>query len=156
MSIARAYLRMTVWQNDGNFDTLQHFQSQNSSPVKIHICSVIGSNSCIKPKILSHCIFGRLSYSSTRKRKLQVLCFRDRKGEGFILLLCKGQLISKCLFGVFNFFQKMNENNQPNYYGTSSWIVFVRFLKNLKTPKRHFEINWPLQKSIKNDFTQGK
>ena len=23
----------------------------------------------------------------------------------------KGQLISKCLFGVFNFFQKMNENN---------------------------------------------
>ena len=26
------------------------------------------------------------------------------------MLLTKGQLISKCLFGVFNFFKKMNEN----------------------------------------------
>ena len=30
------------------------------------------------------------------------------------------------------------------YYGTSSRIVFVRFLEELKTLKRHFEINWPL------------
>ena len=30
------------------------------------------------------------------------------------------------------------------YYGTSSQTVFVRFLGELKTPKRHFEINWPL------------
>ena len=30
------------------------------------------------------------------------------------------------------------------YYGTSSRIVFVRFLGELKTPKRYFEINWPL------------
>ena len=28
--------------------------------------------------------------------------------------------------------------------GTSSRIVFVHFLGELKTPKRHFEINWPL------------
>ena len=28
------------------------------------------------------------------------------------------------------------------YYGTSSRIVFVRFWGELKTPRRHFEINW--------------
>ena len=31
------------------------------------------------------------------------------------------------------------------YYGTSSRIVFVRFLGELNTPKRHFENNWPLE-----------
>ena len=57
---------------------------------------------------------------------------------------CKEKLISKCFFGMyFKFFQKSNEKIQPNYYGmyTSSRIVFVWFLEELKTPKRHFEIN---------------
>ena len=31
------------------------------------------------------------------------------------------------------------------YYGTSSRIVFVHFLGELKTPKGHFEINGPLE-----------
>ena len=44
---------------------------------------------------------------------------------------------------VSSILPKKNEKNQPNYYGTSSRIVFVRFLEELKTPKRHFEINWP-------------
>ena len=57
----------------------------------------------------------------------------------------KGQLISKCLFGVFNSPKKTNENNLT--WGT---IVvksnfFVHFLGELKIPKRHFEINWPLE-----------
>ena len=56
----------------------------------------------------------------------------------------KGWLIWKCLFGIFNSPKKMNEKIRLYYYGTSSWIVFVRFLGELKTPKRHFEINWPL------------
>ena len=43
------------------------------------------------------------------------------------------------------FFQKMNEKLRPNYYATSCRFVFVRFLEELKIPKRHFEINWPLQ-----------
>ena len=30
------------------------------------------------------------------------------------------------------------------YYGNSSRNVFVRFLGELKKPKRHLEINWPL------------
>ena len=43
------------------------------------------------------------------------------------------------------FSQKTNEKIQLYYYGTWSRIVFVRFLGELKTPKRHFEINWPLK-----------
>ena len=35
----------------------------------------------------------------------------------------------------------MNEKVRPNYYGTSSQIVFVRFLEEFKAPERHFEIN---------------
>ena len=33
---------------------------------------------------------------------------------------------------------------QLYYYGTSSRVVFVHFLGELKIPKRHSEINWPL------------
>ena len=114
--------------------------------------------------------------------------------------LGKGQLISKCLFGVFNFFQKMNENKSSSgiiVVKSNSFVHFLEeftacqfafkfywplqaleiakgqwnskancqavnssekrttnipqvdlfsfiFWKNLKTPKRHFEINWPL------------
>ena len=53
----------------------------------------------------------------------------------------KGQLISKCLFGIFN--SKRNKNIWFYYYGNSSQIVFVCFSGKLKKPKRHFEINWP-------------
>ena len=44
----------------------------------------------------------------------------------------KGQLISKYIFGIFNSSTKRTKN-RPNYYGTSSWIVFVRVLEELKT-----------------------
>ena len=52
----------------------------------------------------------------------------------------KGQLISKCLFGVFN---------SPNKRTKTIRLViqsnfFVRYLGELKIPKRHFKINWPL------------
>ena len=36
------------------------------------------------------------------------------------------------------------KKNWVYYCGTSSRIVFVRFLGELKIPKIHFEINWPL------------
>ena len=47
-------------------------------------------------------------------------------------------------FGCLQFFQKTKENN----WGTIVvWLnFFVRFLEELKiVPKRHFEINWPLE-----------
>ena len=58
----------------------------------------------------------------------------------------KGQLILKCFFWYFQFSQKMNQKIGHYYYGTSSRIVCVRFLRKLKTPKRHFEITWPLRR----------
>ena len=66
----------------------------------------------------------------------------------------KGQLISKCLFGIFNSPQKWTKKfNFTYYYGTSSRIVFVSFLGELKTPKRNFEINWPLVCVSKRSYT---
>ena len=53
----------------------------------------------------------------------------------------KGQLISKCLFGVFKFFQKMNENNSTGGTIVVRSDFFVGFLEESKIPKRHFEIN---------------
>jgi hypothetical protein len=53
----------------------------------------------------------------------------------------KGQLISKCIFGVFNSSKKNeleNFNFCPSLMGQK---FFVRFLEEMKTPKRLFEIN---------------
>ena len=64
--------------------------------------------------------------------------------KSFMRFFSKGQLISKCLFGVFKIFQNTNENK-------STWGIivvkanfFVRFLEELRIPKSSFEINWPL------------
>ena len=51
-----------------------------------------------------------------------------------------GQFISKCLFVILKS-PKKRAKIRVYYFGTSSWIVFVRFLGELKTPERHFEIN---------------
>ena len=58
----------------------------------------------------------------------------------------KGYLISKCLFGIFKGYFEFSQNTikEFDYYGTSSPIVFIHFLGELKTQKWHFEINWPL------------
>ena len=57
----------------------------------------------------------------------------------------KGQLISKGLFGVFNFFQKKKNENK------STWGIivvrsnsFVRFLEEFTAWQFAFELNWPL------------
>ena len=57
----------------------------------------------------------------------------------------KGQLISKCLFGVYNSPQKMNLTSQ--IFALAYWgqKFFVRFLGELKKPKFSFQINWPLE-----------
>ena len=76
--------------------------------------------------------------------KRQISCMTLRLLEFFIWIFysAKGQLISKCLFGIFDSPKKSKENKIDfTTNGTSSRIVFVRFLGELKTPKRHFEIN---------------
>ena len=68
----------------------------------------------------------------------------------------KGQLISKCLLGIF-ISPKKRKKNQLYYYGTSSRIVFVVFWGELKTLKRHFETNRPLEatRTYSNEFCIG-
>ena len=54
----------------------------------------------------------------------------------------KGQLISKGLFDVLNSYKKHTKKfDFTTKYDILGRIVFVRFLEELKTPKRHFEIN---------------
>ena len=56
----------------------------------------------------------------------------------------KGQLISKCLFGVFKFLQKMNENKPTWGIIVVKLIFFVRFFGRIEDTKNPFEINWQL------------
>ena len=53
-------------------------------------------------------------------------------------LMIKGQIISKWFFGVFDFLQKTNERIRLYYYDTSSWLVFVCFLEEIKDNKKPF------------------
>ena len=53
----------------------------------------------------------------------------------------KGQLISKCLFVIFNSFKKrLKKFDLPTILRQVELFLFV-FLEELKTPKRHLEIN---------------
>ena len=52
-------------------------------------------------------------------------------------------MISKGLGGILNSPQKTNEKIRPTIL-CIGWLVFVRFLGELKTPKSPFEINRPL------------
>ena len=65
------------------------------------------------------------------------------------ILSSKGQLISKCLFAVLNSPKKRTKTSRLE---VPSIVVklncFVRFLGELKIPKRHFVINWPANKSV--------
>ena len=47
----------------------------------------------------------------------------------------KGQLISKCLFGVLTFFQKTNKTSQQVVKSN----LFVRFLEEMLACKNHLE-----------------
>ena len=47
-------------------------------------------------------------------------------------------------FWCFEFFQKTNENNSTWGIIVVNSNLFARFLEELKTPKRHFETDWPL------------
>ena len=57
------------------------------------------------------------------------------------LISAKGQTNSKWIFQPYGSSKKTNEKN---FVFTTWRLVFVRFWKKVKTPKRHLEINWPL------------
>ena len=48
-------------------------------------------------------------------------------------------------FWYLQFPQKMNKKQFDFRYDRSKVFFFIRFLGELKTPQRHFEINWPLE-----------
>ena len=47
-------------------------------------------------------------------------------------------------FRCFEFIKKTNKNNSSWEYHSSKSNFFVHYFGELKTPKRHFKINWPL------------
>jgi hypothetical protein len=73
-----------------------------------------------------------------------------KKGDFLTKILkVKGQIISKCLFGVFNFFQKTNENTSH-----SSKNKFIcSFFEELTAWQFAFKISWPLVNLIYIQFS---
>ena len=60
------------------------------------------------------------------------------------LLISKGQIISKAYYGILNSSKKqMNKFDFTTMIPQDDLFSFV-FWRKLKTPKRLFEINWPL------------
>ena len=60
------------------------------------------------------------------------------------MMITKGQLLSKCLYGVFNFLQKTNKNKSTR--GIMNKLnSFVRFFEEIVDTKKTFEINWSLE-----------
>ena len=53
---------------------------------------------------------------------------------GWNIFLSKGQLISKGLFGILEFFQKTNERIRS----------FIHFLEESLSWKKHYDFVWPL------------
>ena len=69
----------------------------------------------------------------------------------------KGLLISKCPFGVFNFFQKTNENKSTRGIILVKSNFFVHFLGELRIPNSPFEVNWPVDSSdLKHRYCSRK
>ena len=93
------------------------------------------------------CKLWLIAFSQIKKDKKKIF-FKDR------IVLIKGQTKSKYFFQANISSKKTNKFNFTTTYDTScteaqvDLFLFV-FWKKLKTPKRHFEINWPLDGSMK-------
>ena len=70
----------------------------------------------------------------------------------------KGQIILKCLFGVFNFLQKMNKNKSTWGFIAVKQNSFIHFLEKTSAWKNNFDFFWPLVISSidKNIFPHGR
>ena len=62
-----------------------------------------------------------------------------------VILVAKGHLISKCLYGIFN-----SPNKRTKILTLLLWYLksncFCSFFWRIEDTKRHFEIDWPLSK----------
>ena len=59
----------------------------------------------------------------------------------------KVQLISKCVFGVYTFFEKNRTKTSRQVVNSN---LFVRFLEETLAWKNHFEFVWPLTKIVRD------
>ena len=93
-------------------------------------------------RIASNCFKNHLACATKR----DMFLFKTiRFSKTFFVIDVKGQLISKCLLGIFNT-PKKRKKSSPLLLWYLKLNFFVYFLGELKTAKRHFEINWPLKR----------
>ena len=68
--------------------------------------------------------------------------------------ICKGQLISQGLFGILNSPKKRTKIFDFTTIIAQVNLFSFEFWEKLKTPKRHFEVNWPLSGTRKGEKNQ--
>ena len=98
-------------------------------------CTIIWKLICINQNDVCT-IFSSLLKSVTNIQSSKIM----KKFKWLHVNHVKGQLILKCLFCVFNFFQKMNKNTLHSSIMNS----FVQFLEEFTAWQFAFEISWPL------------
>ena len=102
--------------------------------------SIDNSTKNSTPKQDFHCIIMSLRYDRKLILKLHTskIAYWSENAHFYLdVALHKGQLISKCLFGVFN----SSKNDLKIQTGAE---IFHSILEELKKPKCPFEIKWPL------------
>jgi hypothetical protein len=72
------------------------------------------------------------------------------------LVLAKGQIISKGLFGILEFFQKTNERILFYYCWAKNPNLFVCFLEESSACKKHYDSVWTLSNLHEKMFSPGK
>ena len=85
-------------------------------------------------------IWFQLIYKFLPAKNTHQYILHSFKHHIYFFLPAKGQVISKGFFGVFNFFQKTNENTSHS----SKNEFILRFLEEFTAWQFAFEINWPL------------
>ena len=108
----------------------------------------------ISISILMHLHFHNIFSKFSNECKINVLLVGPLKCPRLANWIWHDGFSCMSVFWYLQFSQKLNEKIQLYSYGTPSRIVFVRFLGELKTPKRHFEIKWPLV--IKKKFWNSR
>ena len=101
-----------------------HHQKWNFEMVFVHF----GVKYFLKKHFLFLCYCVSISHSSIFISILTAKC-----------VITKGQLILKCLFGFFNSSKKTEHHNSTWGIIVLRPSLFVHFLEELKTQKRHFE-----------------
>ena len=128
------------------FITLNYFGRLKTSPDKS--LSFVGIQTYIYPNFpffssnYTDGIIGeKMSKSVFVKKKEFCLCKVKTWSKILfqLILISKGHLFSKCLFGVFNFFHKMNKNKSTWGFIVVKLNWFICCLEETSSWKNHFD-----------------